>query len=102
MTTRKYKESRVKVEEYMKSSKVRALRAHLDGWANDYGVPQDAQVDEEHILSVILYCDYTLICTKMSETFRRLSVGFLSWLHYIRFVSIYADQHRRQSSSILR
>ena len=74
MTKLLYEKLRVKVEEFMKNSKkVKALRAYFSGWAKHYGISKDAPVADAHLFAVILYCDYTVLCTKMSETFRALS-----------------------------
>lgn len=66
-----YERLRVKVAEFMKrSEKVKALRAFIGqkgwGWEKHYGIPEGAPVGEEHLFAVILYCDYSVICTKIS------------------------------------
>ena len=75
MTKMKYKKLRCKVEQYMRKSKrIKALRAHFGhrGWEQLYGISKGAPVGEDHLFAVILYCDFTEIFTKMSETFRCL------------------------------
>ena len=76
MTMLLFEKLRIKVEEFMKNSKkVKSLKARFGGggWAKHFGISKDAPVADAHLFAVILYCDYTVLCTKMSETFRALS-----------------------------
>ena len=75
MTKLLYEKLRVKVQEFMRNSKkVKALKAHFGwSWEQHYGISEGAPVADAHLFAVILYCDYTVLCTKMSETFRALS-----------------------------
>lgn len=73
MTKRIYRKLRIKVEEFMKSKKVKALRARFGGWSEHYEIASDDAVIADHLFAVVLYCDCTELCTKMSETFRRLT-----------------------------
>eukprot|EP01084_Bolivina_argentea_P215175 365292_1 len=37
-----------------------------------YDIPQGIQIGMEHLMSIIVYCGYTMVAFKFSETFRRL------------------------------
>eukprot|EP01084_Bolivina_argentea_P216391 367637_1 len=77
-----YKMSLQKAEKYMKIDKVKSITATpdfgdqlLEHDRNDdlhYGLPHGTSISLKHILSIILYCDWTTLCTKFSSTFRKI------------------------------
>ena len=54
----------LKVRQYMETEEVRKMLSHREG----------TPITREHICAIILYCDFTLLCTAFSATFRRLDV----------------------------
>ena len=41
----------------------------------NHGIDKNASISLKHLISIILYCDYSALCTKMSATFRKLTVS---------------------------
>ena len=73
MTKRRYRQSKVKVKEYMtNSNRVRRMRARPIGWSRHYGISEGSPIRTEHLLAICLYCDYTELCTIFSESFREI------------------------------
>ena len=64
-----------KAEELMKSFKVKWLRAMCSGHAKYYGIEDGAVITAKHIQSVLLYTDFTKLCSVFSETFRPAHFG---------------------------
>ena len=60
-----------KAKEYMKSTLVKSMKASgsLETILN-YGIIKDTPITIDHIISLILYCDFTTYCTNFSSTFR--------------------------------
>ena len=69
-----YESSKAKVEKYLQSQKVKAMKARHTSQLEylHYGIRWDDIVSFWHLLSLSLYTDYTEICGKFSESFRIL------------------------------
>ena len=63
----------VKAKEFMITNRVRRMRAANIDRFFEYGIEQDTPITISHIISLILYCDYSAYSTKFSSTFRCLS-----------------------------
>ena len=56
----------------MDSFLVKSLKAnHMDFFFH-YGIAMESPITMDHIISLILYCDFTTYCTNFSSTFRAL------------------------------
>eukprot|EP01084_Bolivina_argentea_P307572 531644_1 len=62
-----------KAQQYMNSDKVKELRVNkmLVGLLN-YHIKQYTPITIKHIMSIILYCDFSKYCCDFSSTFRKL------------------------------
>ena len=57
----------------MQSSAVKQLKSATYCESNlHYGLGDDLPISKQHLLSIILRCDWTILCTKFSSTFRKL------------------------------
>ena len=62
----------IKADKYMQSFKVREIHANrFCEMALHYGIERYAPITKEHIISMILYTDFSAYCTKFSGTFRK-------------------------------
>ena len=66
-----------KAKELINTIKVKAIRPHK--WASfykvvQYGIEEDSRVNLDHIICLVLYCDYTEYSRDFSSTFRKLSI----------------------------
>ena len=41
----------------------------------DHGIEKNASISMKHLISIILYTDYSKLCTKMSATFRKITAS---------------------------
>ena len=65
-----------KAEELMKCKKVKALKAEdMRGHARHYGIEDGAVITARHIQSVLLYTDFSKLCSIFSGTFRAAHLG---------------------------
>ena len=64
----------LKVQKYMKTGKARQMKASNDGGSNTGQLPKSSPVTKQHLAAIILYCDFSKLCTAFSGTFRRLNV----------------------------
>ena len=72
MTGMAYRNLESKVKEYLENSiRVRAFRAKLFGWGLHYGISEGSPIGADHLRAICLYCDYTELSTKFSESFRK-------------------------------
>lgn len=65
----------VKAKEFMVSDKVKAIKANWfcnKGFLH-YEIKGGYPIKIDHIISMILYCDFSTYCTKFSESFRKLT-----------------------------
>ena len=69
-----YEVMMTKAKQYINSTAIRAMTPNYFGyiWLK-YGVSKTDKVDMNHVIALILYCDYSAYCTEFSGTFRRLS-----------------------------
>eukprot|EP01084_Bolivina_argentea_P050167 92246_1 len=59
--------------EYITSEKVKEMKAnHLDAVLH-YGIEYGEAITMDHIMSLILYCDFSEFCSRFSAGFRKLS-----------------------------
>ena len=66
---------KAKADAYFSSNKVKTMKAHRWGYGIlQYGISQDDYIKMKHIMSLILYCDFTEYCTSFSSTFRKISM----------------------------
>ena len=65
----------LKAEELMKSEKIKGLRARSYGHARYYGIVDGAEITVKHVQSVVLYTDFTKLCSVFSATFRPDHLG---------------------------
>eukprot|EP01084_Bolivina_argentea_P169004 292997_1 len=65
-----------KANAYMRTKKVKSMRMWGDrasgGYLKYYGINPNQPISTDHIISIILYCDFSDYCTKFSSTFRRI------------------------------
>ena len=61
-----------KATDYMTCKKVKSLSASKLEWFLHYGIPVGKSITIQHLMSIILYCDFTDYSTEFSATFRRL------------------------------
>ena len=65
----------LKAMEYLKSKKVRKMTAKRAIWGTTTGQIKKGQpLSQQHLCSVILYCDFIDLCTAFSATFRLQNV----------------------------
>lgn len=64
----------VKAHEYMNMKKVKSMKApkSVDSYLH-YGITEGMPITIHHIISLILYCDFSVFCTNFGRTFRALS-----------------------------
>eukprot|EP01083_Nonionella_stella_P303837 1053197_1 len=60
-----------KAEEIMSTKEARLLKAEENQLLH-YGIAHGSPILLEHLMCIILYCDYSKLCTAFSATFRRL------------------------------
>ena len=73
MTRMEYRCLEIKVKEYLDSSiRVREMKAKLFGWCLHYGISEGSPIGADHLRAICLYCDYTELSAKFSESFRRM------------------------------
>eukprot|EP01084_Bolivina_argentea_P185180 319353_1 len=63
-----------KASAYLQTNTVKAMKC-LAAWIDEklhYGIDKDNPITLNHLLSIILYCDFSLLCTSFSSTFRKL------------------------------
>lgn len=65
----------IKANIYKGSNRVKGTKANVmcDGKVLHYGIGEGASITEDHIISMILYTDFSEYCTKFSATFRKSS-----------------------------
>merc|ERR1712228_346265 len=71
-----YKEAKIKTEKFMKTKEIKKNKAKKTDYWNmslHYEIEAGAALLFEHILSLILYTDYTKLSTDFSSSFRKLS-----------------------------
>lgn len=61
----------VKANGYINTSKVRAIKA--EGPGTHYGITNGTPLSISNLISVILYTDFTALCSDFSSTFRKVS-----------------------------
>ena len=69
---RQYATAKVKVEKYLQTQKVKAIKARNTEWLH-YGIRAGNVVSFWHLLALALYTDHDKLCTKFSESFRALN-----------------------------
>ena len=57
------------------TKKARNTRFNNKFDGNHHGIPKNATISKKHLISIILYCDYSALCTKMSATFRKMTAS---------------------------
>ena len=62
-----------KAKEYMTSTKIKTIRQNELSPLFDHGISENDQMSLSHVLSLILYCDFTQYSASFSRTFRKLS-----------------------------
>lgn len=61
--------------EHMMSVKVKGITANrMDAFLH-YGIEKDEPITMQHIISLILYCDFSKFCSSFSSTFRKI-IGY--------------------------
>eukprot|EP01084_Bolivina_argentea_P320589 556268_1 len=71
-----YKDLVVKINEYLKTETVKKMKAEeidTNGIKLEYEIPKNSNLTFSHLLSVLLYTDYSALCTDFSSTFRSLN-----------------------------
>lgn len=62
-----------KATQYMQISTIRAIEANMYGYAwMNYGISEYERISLNHVIALILYCDFSAYCTKFSSTFRKI------------------------------
>ena len=63
----------IKANNYSNTEKLRAMKINVMGFnVFKYGISKADAVKLEHIISLILYTDYSAYCTEFSSTFRKI------------------------------
>eukprot|EP01084_Bolivina_argentea_P292202 502287_1 len=65
-----YKDLVVKINEYMKSEIVSTIKAMQGSVKLEYGIKDGQPITFQHLLSIVLYTDYSELCTDFSRSFR--------------------------------
>eukprot|EP01084_Bolivina_argentea_P097662 175561_1 len=65
-----YKDLVVKINEYLKAEITKTIKARQGGIKLEYGVEEDTTLSFHHLLSILLYTDYSELCTDFSSSFR--------------------------------
>ena len=74
VTAERWKESvELKVQKYLKTRRVRQMMVSI-GCASTGQLQEGSSVTKQHLAAIILYCDFSKLCTAFSATFRRLNV----------------------------
>ena len=73
-----YQLAMTKSNEYIKTNKVKSIKPNEFCYyarykVFNYGISKRDSLKLYHVLSSILYCDYSKYCTKFSSTFRALT-----------------------------
>eukprot|EP01084_Bolivina_argentea_P300972 519101_1 len=63
----------LKATKYMSSDKVKQIRANNFDEYLHYGIEKNSSITIQHIMSIIVYCDFTKYSTKFSKSFRKAS-----------------------------
>ena len=75
LTIKNYEAIVVKLEEYMNTVRIKRLKLkHEMDEILHYNIRKGAPITRNHVISIILYCDFTDYCSKFSGTFRRSSL----------------------------
>lgn len=75
-TVSQFKQMVFKADNYMNSKRVKAMRAkRLHGYAEHYGIAEDSPITIDHIQSVLLYTNFTKLCSQFAGTFRAEQFG---------------------------
>eukprot|EP01084_Bolivina_argentea_P304144 525189_1 len=66
-----------KANEWIHTEKIKKIKAKwsVSSQAKDYGVKENEQISYQHLQSVILYTDFSELCTSFSSTFRPMYFG---------------------------
>jgi len=67
-----YEKAKMKRQEYMNTDAIKKMDANGDCNKLQYGIKKGQPLSAHHILSLILYCDYTKLSTDFSSSFRNL------------------------------
>eukprot|EP01084_Bolivina_argentea_P069294 126113_1 len=70
-----YKQALFKSKQYKKSNRVQSMKVIQPFGQKDplqYGIDNDTSITIDHIISVVLYTQFTELCTKFRETFRKI------------------------------
>ena len=61
-----------KAEKYLNTKTARKMKARraFNGGTCTFTIPEDAPITKQHLMALILYCDFTQLCTAFSATFR--------------------------------
>ncbi len=72
-----FKEKVIKATEYMQTNAIKKIKAKLSGWsqAYHYGIKEGQEISLQHLKSVILYTDFSDLCSSFSSTFRPIYFG---------------------------
>ena len=71
-----YQQTMMKAQQYFNTNKAKSMRAYR--YPEDdrhYGIHNDSPLNIWHLMSVILYCDITQLCTQFSKSFRSIEAG---------------------------
>eukprot|EP01084_Bolivina_argentea_P105864 189593_1 len=72
-----YKDLVIKINEYLATEvakKMVAKQANGRGIKLEYEVEEDTKLQFHHLLALLLYTDYSKLCTEFSSSFRALTV----------------------------
>ena len=74
ITKKEYELIMTKATEYSKSTKVKSITPNFQIVLLNYEIAKGDHMKLDHIISLILYCDYSKYCTAFSSTFRKISI----------------------------
>ena len=75
----------LKAEGYIQTYKAKQIRAQDEEMELHYGIEKDTDLSIQNIIAIILYCNYSELCTVFSETFRAMNAESLK---------VIRDKHR--------
>ena len=77
LTVKQYKkEITTKINKYINANivkKTKAIHPGYNPYVKHYGIKRKDPLKREHVLSIVLYCDYSDLCSDFSRSFRKIS-----------------------------
>eukprot|EP01084_Bolivina_argentea_P038903 71915_1 len=113
MSLIQYKHNLIKAQQKLKQNRSHFRKPH-HGFLLAYNIGKDQPISLNHILAIVLYTNNTLLCTKFSLSFRKISANesdnelkkrhsvFANWAKYLReAVEVYGDTLEERKIDVL-